>query len=345
MSMIAQSARKILNFLTHRKDKISPLLILTHDYPDPDTLASSLALQDIASRGFGIESKIVYGGVIGRMENRAMVRLLRMPVHKVKESDFKKYEHVALLDTQPDFRNNSFPKNRRATIVIDQHPSDQKPDADLAVIDPECGATSVILGEAMLLLKLDIPERVATALAYGILSDTLNLYRVRCPEIIPIYLKILPHADMKILARIQNPSRSRKFFITLGRGIREAFVRRRLIVSHLGQVENPDLVSQVADFLLTYKNMQWALAAGRFHGRLHVSLRAANPNVQAGEILRDIFLNRGEAGGHDTIAGGRMTVRPAEDEAAWQEAEQGLVERLMRRLRIPIKGEFYYPFR
>ena len=343
--MIAQTARKILNFLTRHKEKISPLLILTHDYPDPDTLASAFALQDIASRGFGIVSKMVYGGVIGRMENRAMVRILKIPVHKVKESDFKKYQHAALLDTQPDFRNNSFPKNRRATIVIDQHPSEVKPNADLAVIDPECGATSVILAEALLLLKIDISERVATALAYGILADTLNLYRARCPEIIPIYLKILPHADMKALARIQNPSRSRKFFITLGRSVHGAFVRRRLIVSHLGPVENPDLVSQVADFLLTYKNMQWALTTGRFHGKLHVSLRAANPSVQAGEILRDIFSNRGEAGGHDTIAGGRMTIRPAENETVWQEAEQGLVERLMRRLRIPIKGEFYFPFR
>lgn len=344
-NLARQNGKKLLRFLHKHHASLSPLLILTHDYPDPDTLGSAFALHYICERYFEIESRIVYGGVIGRMENRSMVNILKIPAYKLKHGDFKKYTNVALLDTQPGFKNNSLPVNKRPTIVIDQHPFVSRPNADLIIIDPLAGATSVILTQALLAIKKEIPERVATALTYGILSDTLNLYRANRPDVIETYLSILPHCDMRALARIQNPTRSRNFFVTLGKGIEEAFLRRGLIASHLGFVESPDLVSQTADFLLTYKGRRWSLCTGRYRGKLHVSLRTNIPNVEAGEILRDVFVNRGEAGGWGGIAGGSFEIGKTTDEEIWKEAENALSERLLKRLRIPIKGEFYSPFK
>lgn len=341
-----KNAQRLLRYLSKNMTELSPLLILAHDYPDPDALASAFALSYLAEKAYGIQSKIAYGGVIGRMENRAMVRMLRLPVHKVKSSDFKKYEHIALLDTQPGFDNNSLPKNRRATIVIDQHPSAENPAADLAIIDTDCGATCVIVGQALLLLKIEVPARVATALVYGILSDTLNFYRAHRFDIFQTYLNLLPYCDMRALAHIQNPTRSRKFFLTLQKSIQEAKTCRRLIVSHLGQVENPDLVSQIADFLLTYQRMHWALSTGRYRGHLHVSLRIARPTTaQAGEILRDVFDKKEDAGGRGEIAGGSILVGHPKPDHSWEEAEEELVQRLKKRLRIPVKSEYHLPFK
>ncbi len=342
---LSQNARKLIHYLSRRSKAISPLLILTHDYPDPDTLGSAFALQYLAERDFGIQSKIVYGGVIGRMENRSMVTILKMPVYKLKSTDLKKYEHIALLDTQPGFKNNSLPANRKATIIIDQHPFVTKPTANFMIVDPECGATCVILAQALLLRKKEIPARIATALAYGILSDTLHLYRANRADVVQTYLDILPYCDMRALARIQNPSRSRKFFVTLGKGIGEALVRRGIIISHLETVESPDLVSQVADFLLTYKGRHWSFCTGRYKGKLYVSLRSNLPNVEAGEVLRDVFENKGEAGGWGGIGGGSFEVGKDASEDAYCKARLDLTERLLKRLRIPIKGEFYTPFR
>jgi len=79
---------------------------------------------------------------------------------------------------------------------------------------------------------------------------------------------LLPFCDMRILAHIQNPSRSRKFFTTLEKGIKDAMVCQKLIVSHLGWVENPDLVSQITEFLLTYKGMRYAFCTGRYNERI-----------------------------------------------------------------------------
>lgn len=346
-----KNGRRLLRFLAGWKNKISPLLILTHDYPDPDSLASAFALHYVAQKRFGMSTCIAYGGIIGRMENRAMVQILKIPARRVKPADFKKYEHVALMDTQPLFENNSFPKNRRATMVIDQHPFVKKPAADLLILDTECGATSVILAQVLIQAKMDIPAPVATALAYGILSDTMNLYRARRLDVVKTYLEILSHCDLRDLARIQNPVRSNKFFRTLAKSIQNAASKRGLMVAHLGAVESPDLVSQIADFLLTYKGVRKSICTGRFKGKLHVSLRVANPNVDASEMLRDVFIHPGKAGGHGNIAGGSFEVGPrkggalALDHPAWEEAESALVQRLLKRFRLPAKGEFHYPFR
>lgn len=343
---ITKSARRILRFLNLKGSSLSPLLILTHHYPDPDALASAFALQYFAAKCYGVESRIAYGGIIGRMENRRMVRVLKIPVHKFHKSDLVRYKKIALVDTQPGFENNPFPPNRRPSLIVDQHASLKPPKADLAVIDTGCGATSAILAKVLLMMKVPIPAPVATALAYGIMSDTLNLYRAPRKDVIKTYLDILPLCDIRALADIQNPERSRRFFATLQRGIQNAVVRRRLIVSNLGGVENPDLISQMADFFLSYKGMQWAFVTGRFEGRLHVSLRVSlKSTMEAGEILRDIFDSPEDAGGHGCVAGGSLWIGAGAGEDVWLEQENQLRERLVRRLRIARESGFYYPFR
>lgn len=338
-------ARRLLRFVSRAKKSLSPLLILTHDFPDPDALGSAFALHYLCEEVFGIPSKIVYRGIIGRMENRAMIRILRIPAVPFSARHLKKYPHVALVDTQPAFKNNPYPANRTAALVIDQHAFLDKPNARFFAVDPDCGATSVIMARALLLMKGRIPVRVATALVYGILSDTLNLFRFSREEVIRAYLGILPFSDLRALSKIQNPSKSRKAIVTLERGIQNAMVRRGLIVSHLRDVENPDFVSQVADFLLSYKRMFWCMCTGRYRGKLFVSLRIANKRTNAGEILRDIFDNPREAGGHDVIAGGSFKVGGNASEGTWVDIEQDLVDRLEGRLRIRGKGDFYHPFR
>jgi nanoRNase/pAp phosphatase (c-di-AMP/oligoRNAs hydrolase) len=337
-------AQELLQFLGERQATLAPLLILPHDFPDPDAIATAFALQHLAQSVFGIEAKIAYGGIVGRTENRAMVRTLRIRMHRFHPSLLKRFGNIALVDTQPAFKNNPFPANRKATLILDQHPFDTLPEAGLAIVDPGCGATCVLVAQALLQTGVDIPARVATALAYGILTDTLDLYRARRPDVAQTYLEVLRHADMRALARIQNPVRPRKFFSVLGRGIRDAVQYRRLVVTHLGAVDTPDRVSQVAEFLLTYRRAQWCFATGRFKGRLHASLRTVRPDAQAGEVLRDIFEKRTEAGGHGAIAGGSCRIGQDATEEKWAERERVLTERLTGRLRIPTKVEPRKPF-
>jgi nanoRNase/pAp phosphatase (c-di-AMP/oligoRNAs hydrolase) len=336
--------RGLLNFLTRHREQLSPLLILTHDFPDPDALASAYGLQHLVQTAFGIQSRIAYDGEIGRTENKTMVRLLRIPVCRFRRSWLKKFAAVALVDTQPVFENNPFPLNRRAAIVIDQHTSVTPPEADFVIVDPGCGATCVIIAQALLAYGEAIPPRLATALAYGILTDTLDLYRAQRPDVVQTYLDVLQTADMRTLAKIQNPTRSRRFFVTLGKGITQALLYRKVLVSHLGPVETPDLVSQVAEFLLAYERISWCLTTGRYRGRLYASLRSVRVEAQACEVLRDCFTNPREAGGHGPIAGGSFRVGIEATDETWHEREQALQARLLKRLRIGAAVEARRPF-
>ncbi|MGB2958831.1 MAG: DHH family phosphoesterase [Bacteroidota bacterium] len=342
-STVNHSSR-LWRFLSKEKHRISPLLILTHDYPDPDALASAYALRFLVRRVFGIRSRIAYGGIIGRKENREMVRILHLPVHRLRVSDLARYQHFALVDTQPDFRNNSFPRDKKATIVIDQHAATRGPSAELSIVESEYGATSTLLAQTLLARGMQIPSKVATALIYGILSDTLHLYRVGRTEDVEAYLSLLPLCDMRALARIENPSRSRRFFATLVKGITGANVCRHLIVSHLGPVENPDLVSQIADVLLTTEGMNVSFCTCRYGPHLHVSLRMAHHQSRAGKILQDVVTDHGQAGGHGQIAGGKVIVGNRASEHQWTTVERSLAARLKNRLRIPRASRFRRAF-
>lgn len=340
-----KKAHKILSFLEKNKETLSPLLILTHNFPDPDALASAFALKYIVENFYNIQSKIVYGGVIGRTENRSMVDILSIPINKLTSSDFKEYSSYALVDTQPFFQNNSFPQDKHASIVIDQHKATKKPKADLVIIDPKCGATCVLITEALLLHTNELPKELATAISYGIISETLNLYRGTTRRVIKTYLSILPKADITALAQIQNPTRSKNFFKSLSVGIQNCIVCESLIASHLGFVENPDLVSQTADFLLSYKDIEWCVCTGRYKGSLYVSLRSRVADATSGDILREVVGDESRAGGHGGIAGGSIVIGENASEDTWREAENMLFGQLSDKLKISANSCLLYPFR
>lgn len=339
-----QEARKLVNFLEARKKSLSPLLILTHDFPDPDALASAYALHFLASRIYHIHTRIVYKGIIGRVENRNMVNFLELPVHRIKPRELSRYENVALVDTQPDFENNPFPENRRAAIVIDQHTPVNSPSADLTIIDKECGATSVILAKAILSLNIEIPERLATALAYGIISDTLSLYRARRADITDTYLKVLGQADIHSLARIQIPEYDKNYFITLNNAITKALMRKDLLICHIGHVKVPELVAQIAEYFLCYKKSEVVLTTGRFKNKLHASLRTRSREYHAADLLRKCFVKPEDAGGHGNVAGGAVSVHNT-SEKNWSAEEKHIENNILKLLKLRSGSRFSYPFR
>ncbi|MCU0412390.1 MAG: DHH family phosphoesterase [Bacteroidetes bacterium] len=334
------SANELSGFLEQNRERLSPLLIVMHDVPDPDALASAVGLQFLVERVHGIRAKVVYGGVIARSENREMVRLLKLPVYKQRSSDERIYPNVAFVDTQPQFENHSLKRKRKVAIVIDQHHSETPPSADFTLIDETAGATSVLVARELLNAGVSVPKWLATAMVYGILSDTLNFYRVTNRETVDIYFKLLPLSDVHLLARIQNPSRPRKFFSDLAKALVHAVIRQRVVVSHLGPIGSPEIVSQMADVLLGAEGVDWVLCTGRHGENLHCSLRTVRMNVSVSTILRTIIGSKRHAGGHGQIAGGRVHFPGGMDQERWTAYENGMTERLAALLRLHSRTAF-----
>jgi nanoRNase/pAp phosphatase (c-di-AMP/oligoRNAs hydrolase) len=337
------TAKRLVGWLEERGRSLSSLLIVTHDHPDPDALASAWALALLAKKYCRSRVRIGYGGIVGRRENRMMLDSLGIPARPLKSSDLDA-PNLALVDTQPRFKNNPISSRRRPTIIIDHHPKSSKTNAELLLIDETVGATCTMLAEALLEAGVKVPARLATAIVYGIGSETQNLGREAGKRDIAAYTSFLPKASMKALWRMANPPRPASFFQSLARGIRDAFVFRDVIGVHLRELPNADRVAQMADFLLSHEKMRWSIVTGRFDGRLHVSLRTSYANGEAGAVLKEI-MGPGRGGGHKMIAGGRVDVGQAAPEAKWREAEEKIVADFLENRGIANPDERLFPFR
>lgn len=318
-------ARRLVKLLTEKGKSLSPLTILTHDHPDPDALASAWTLAHLAQSLGRIRTRIVYGGMIGRAENRMMAERLFVPARPLRKGELAGVPHLALVDTQPPFKNNRCPPRRIPDLILDHHPRHADTHADLALIDESVGATTTILVEALIAAGVRVPGRLATAIVYGIGSETQNLGREATKRDMEAYQALWPKANMKTLWRISYPQRSEAFFLTLAHAVREAFVIGRVIGANLGEVSTPDRVAQMADFLLTLEKMQWSIVTARYQGRLHVSLRANDPGAGAGRLLKRLLGGGNRGGGHAMIAGGSLEIGPEAPESEWRAAEEKVV--------------------
>src|SRR5947199_374336 len=107
--MVNNSGKGALGALLEVVAQPGPFVILPHDNPDPDALASAATLQYIARQRLGKDSVIALGGIVGRAENRAMLTYLNINLVPVGELSFGADTLVALVDTQPGRINNSLP--------------------------------------------------------------------------------------------------------------------------------------------------------------------------------------------------------------------------------------------
>jgi nanoRNase/pAp phosphatase (c-di-AMP/oligoRNAs hydrolase) len=283
-------------------------LILTHDNPDPDSLASGVALAWLLTTLAGVEAQVAYGGIIGRAENRALIRVLKLPVVPIARVVFDDYDLICMVDTQPEQGNHSLPSRHFPDVVIDHHP--MRPDSHLAAIADvggPIGATSTVVVEYVRASRLEIPANIATALFYGIKADTRDLGRQTTPQDVDAYLWLFPRTDKDALGSIEHPPLSEAYFALSHTAIERAQRYDGAVVLPLGKLYAPDMVAEVAERFLYLEGVRWSMAWGEFGGDLYYSLRTTDRRANAGRLIRDVIEARGgSAGGHGTMAGARL---------------------------------------
>jgi nanoRNase/pAp phosphatase (c-di-AMP/oligoRNAs hydrolase) len=301
--------REKLDFLYRMAKGHKRALVLTHDNPDPDCLASAVALSYLLERRTSVEARVAYGGIIGRAENIAFVKQLKLPVGPVSQIVFSDYDLVALVDTQPSVGNHSLPPSTLADIVIDHHPlRDESLSSPYADVGGDYGATSTMLAEYLRAARLEPDPELATALFYGIKADTRDLGRETTGTDIDSYLWLFPRIDKRLLSQIEHPDLPARYFQLY----HTAFERAKVygdtaIVTDLGEVYSPDMVAEVAERLMFLEGMKWSLACGSYRSQLYFSLRVKDRRMNAGRLIREVCEDRsGSSGGHGSMAGARI---------------------------------------
>lgn len=280
-------------------------LVLTHDNPDPDALASATILARVLRSAFKQKVTAAYGGIIGRAENREMVKSLRLRFSHIRNLSLKRYSRFALVDTQHRSGNNQLPSRTVPDIVLDHHPVRQNTHhGPFFDIRPKYGATATILAEYLLAAGIRPTHAEATALIYAIRTETLDFAREHSGPDKAIYDHFFPQANHRLLARIQSPRLPLTYFRNLHDALEHMESVDTLILSHLGRVEQPDIVPEIADLLLQMEGKTWALCTGLFNDRLYLSIRTTNTRADAGALMHRLLKKRGKGGGHGMLAGG-----------------------------------------
>ncbi len=307
----------------HRKG-----LILTHDNPDPDALAAAVALAHLLHVEGGVECRIAYGGIVGRAENTAMIRELRLPVVPVSRVVFEDYDLIALVDTQPSVCNHSLPPSYWPDVVIDHHPPrEESGHVAYADVGHGYGATCSILVEYLREARSTLTPEVATALFYGIKADTRDLGRQTYQIDVDSYLFLLPKVDKQVLSNIEHPSLPARYFQLYNAAIERAKVHQTAVEVDLGEIYSPDMVAEVAERMLSLEGMKWSLAYGSYQKNLFLSIRTNDKRMNAGRLIRQICEDLGgSAGGHGAMAGARV---PCPSKATCEKVKRQLVRRFL----------------
>ncbi|MBD1399191.1 DHH family phosphoesterase [Pelovirga terrestris] len=311
------------------------VVIVTHDNPDPDSIAAAVALRHLLIVKTGQNAVLTYGGVIGRSENRNMVEQLEIPMIPISELELKQFQVVCMVDTQPNTGNNSWPAALPVHFIIDHH----RPKSDLSKvcwvdIRESYGASATILYEYLVAQGVAINTRLATCLYYAIKSETQDLGREWSKADRDAYLKLLPLANNRILFKIIHPQVSSAYFCAFRQAIDSARIYDSALVFNLCRIDNPDLVAELADFLLRHKGINYVLGMGWFDDTQILSMRSLDPDAKLGLVIQEMVAGLGTAGGHGMVAGGQ--IRTMNNQAkAQQELEEILTRRMLKALNMP----------
>jgi nanoRNase/pAp phosphatase (c-di-AMP/oligoRNAs hydrolase) len=285
------------------------VLILLHNDPDPDAMASGLALRNVLRR---TKTTAIIGAIQGvtRPENLRMINLLDIHVEAITHEAVKEFDRVAMVDVQPHYFGGLID---RVDLVIDHHPEQPGYTAVFKDIRPDYGSTSTILTEHLRAVDVNISERTATAMLYAIKSDTLFFNRSTNRVDLEAFSYLYPLADAALIRKMEGAEITLERLDFVLRAFKDGTLAEQVFCAFLGALPREDFIPYVADFFLQLEDVKWTIIAGIVNESLVVSVRNLGYTKNAGEFVRRFFADIGSAGGHRAMAKAVVPMRAFRD--------------------------------
>jgi nanoRNase/pAp phosphatase (c-di-AMP/oligoRNAs hydrolase) len=285
------------------------VLIMLHNDPDPDAMASGLALRNVLRR---TKTTAIIGAIQGitRPENLRMVNLLDIHVEAITQDSLKEYDRIAMVDVQPHYFGGLID---RVDLVIDHHPEQPGYTAVFKDIRPDYGSTSTILTEHLRAVDVNISERTATAMLYAIKSDTLFFNRSTNRVDLEAFSYLYPLADAALIRKMEGAEITSERLDYVLKAHLGGILSDQVFCAFLGSMPREDFIPYVADFFLQLEDVKWTVIAGIVNDSLVVSVRNLGYTKNAGEFVRRFFAEIGSAGGHRAMAKAVVPLRAFRD--------------------------------
>jgi nanoRNase/pAp phosphatase (c-di-AMP/oligoRNAs hydrolase) len=294
------------------------VLIMLHNEPDPDAMASGLALRNVLRRTKQTAVIAALQGVT-RPENVRMVNLLDIHVEVITPEQINDYERVAMVDVQPHYFQGVID---RCDLVIDHHPEQTGYNAIYKDIRVNYGSTSTILTEHLRAVDANISERTATAMLYAIKSDTLFFNRQANRVDLDAFSYLYPLADAALIRKMEGAEITMERLEYVLKAKQNGKLVEQVFCAFLGTSPREDFIPYVADFYLQLENVKWTIVAGIVNDALVMSVRNLGYTRNAGEFVRKYFAHIGSAGGHRAMAKAVVPLRAFRDKYGNLQADE-----------------------
>ncbi len=308
-------------------EECDSLAIVCHDNPDPDSLASALALETIATDQHVDEVTTLYGGDISHQQNRAFVDLFCVSVEAMSDVDVTEYDCLAFVDHSQPGANTSLPAAVEPDIVVDHHPGTTV-EAEFSDVRVEYGATVTIFVEYLLELEVSLTTRLASALLFALHRERLDFVRNPTKREYEAALAVYPYADLECLEQLYGSAFSPGTIDAIGQAITTRERRGSSLVASVGRTTESDALPQAADYLLNIEGIDTVLTYGVVNDTIRLSARSIDPRINVGKALQSAYGSLGSVGGHHDMAGGRIDLEHFADSVG----DEPLLEFLRRRM-------------
>jgi len=278
---------------------------------DPDAIASALALKRLFWRRVK-KTVICRANAIKRTDNLAMLRCLGIALPYLNRIDTTAVTKWALVDSQP--HHNKFLGNLPFSIIIDHHQPAKETKAAFLDIREEYGANASILTEYLRAAEIVPKARLATALFYGIKTDTDNFARTSTDADIKAFRFLYPHVNLNIIKKIEASEINRKNLDDFRAAFEALEISGDTVFIHMGAVGQSDVLVIIADFFMKMAEASWCVVSGIYGQKVIVIIRHSGFRYDAGKVAGRLFGKLGSAGGHRDAARAEIPVATFEEQ-------------------------------
>ncbi len=289
-----------LHILNGLKDK--HIYIQTHNFPDPDAIASAYGLQVLLKHN-GITSTICYKGNVEHGSVSAMLK--RMEIDVVEYSDIKKMDEeseIVLVDAQKG-NSNILDMRGDEVMCIDHHPTFEKIEYVFSDIRPEVGACASIIAEYFFNNNIKMDEKTATALLYGIKCDTANLTRGVSDLDLNMFYQIYNKANLELITELENSVLKLSDLKAYEIAINSLENFKGITFASVGSNCPESLIATISDFIMLLDTTHTSIVYSLKNAGIKLSLRTIS-DLNVGKIINEALEGIGNGGGHEKMAGG-----------------------------------------